>query len=286
MSVALLYNLTDICGDARPFCVPCINSFSLTSCNPSCTGGPSEICLTPKSRRIGGFRICNNPLDFDDPDAILPIALILNFAERGVELFFDNTPTYPTHPYPPCQPPQFDIPLFLKDSVSQIDGIVPTVVDRLNEGGWVCYESARFQWDNSSQPSCFTGTVSIAYYVIFAPTTDNPFEDVSYLGCGTRQIVLTLHGDGQSSSLGFPCGGGVGGGLWTDNEIPADVSGIEWMTTLSSYMTLPTMWNGFDNCFSTSNQPDLPYYGWLLGLGYTQVWTVYGYIPFTLRVPE
>jgi hypothetical protein len=48
MSVALTYYLTSQCGNSRPFCGPCVNSFSVVDCKPKCTAGPTVICLRPK----------------------------------------------------------------------------------------------------------------------------------------------------------------------------------------------------------------------------------------------
>lgn len=46
-NVALSYKLTRNCN-GKPFCRKCVNSFSVQTCFPRCTAGPSTICLTPK----------------------------------------------------------------------------------------------------------------------------------------------------------------------------------------------------------------------------------------------
>jgi hypothetical protein len=47
MTVALTYRLSTRCGNARPFCRLCTNSFKVINCVPECTAAPTTICLTP-----------------------------------------------------------------------------------------------------------------------------------------------------------------------------------------------------------------------------------------------
>lgn len=47
MSVALTYYLTTQCGSARPFCVSCVNSFTVNTCRTPCKNGPTTVCLQP-----------------------------------------------------------------------------------------------------------------------------------------------------------------------------------------------------------------------------------------------
>ncbi len=47
MTVALTYRLATRCGNARPFCKLCTNTFKVTDCEPICTAGPTSICLKP-----------------------------------------------------------------------------------------------------------------------------------------------------------------------------------------------------------------------------------------------
>jgi hypothetical protein len=47
MTVALTYYLKRQCGNIRPFCRKCTNTFKLNTCAPVCTEGPITICLKP-----------------------------------------------------------------------------------------------------------------------------------------------------------------------------------------------------------------------------------------------
>jgi hypothetical protein len=48
MSVALTYYLKRQCGNIRPFCRSCVNSFKVNTCKSTCPTGPTTICLAPK----------------------------------------------------------------------------------------------------------------------------------------------------------------------------------------------------------------------------------------------
>lgn len=57
MTVALSYSLKRKCGNMRPFCRECINSFSMDSCETDCTDAPSVICLRPR-KPTGEYSCC------------------------------------------------------------------------------------------------------------------------------------------------------------------------------------------------------------------------------------
>jgi len=315
MSVALRYNLTDVCGNARPFCSSCTNSFSLTPCYPTCTDGPSEICLTPKKFRSGINRICGLPIDPDDPEAELPDTVLFRFTE-GLRLC--NGPSGGIGPcddfgipcaQPTCLPPDYDIPLFATDQLDLIQGTVPSLIPALCDGSWLCYESDIFNWPGPADEAhqCFTGQCRLTYYIITNPCLKNTFDDDSFLGCGGKIIILTLLGDGaESYDYGFgplPCGGSLGGEyqLWTDE-------GVEWGSHPGPTV-VPTssisMVSVFDPCYTVAGvaglcgpggTPDMDYYGYLLGGtcagdgpagcgNFVVPWAV-GLFRFNIRIPE
>ncbi len=60
MTVALTYYLKRQCGNIRPFCRKCTNTFKLNTCDTICTDGPTVICLKPVLPQLEPSNCCQH----------------------------------------------------------------------------------------------------------------------------------------------------------------------------------------------------------------------------------
>lgn len=80
MTPIVTYTLTQQCGNSRPFCRPCTNSFTVKSCGPThCDAEPpSVICLAPRMSTVE----CS-PSGCDQPQQVILMGFVFSDTLEG-----------------------------------------------------------------------------------------------------------------------------------------------------------------------------------------------------------